>query len=74
MEKDLTEIKVHLAEIKVDLRHHIRRTEILEGDVRSWRKDILPIQKHVTIVSGVFKLLLAATVVATAVAALIPLF
>lgn len=38
MEKDIQEIKVDIAEIKVDLKYHIKRTDELE-------KMVLPIYK-----------------------------
>ena len=74
MQKELTEIKVHLAEIKVDLKHHIKRTELLEGEVREWRRDMDPVKKHVTVVSGIGKLLGILAMVAGATAAIVSLF
>lgn len=63
MNQDLTEIKVSLAEIKVDLRHHIKRTELLELEVKEWRNDMKPVQKHVTMVNGAGKLLGTASII-----------
>jgi hypothetical protein len=74
MEKELTEIKVTLAEIKVDLRHHIKRTELLENEVREWRSDIEPVQKHIGFINGLGKLLGILAVLSTAVAGTIALF
>lgn len=71
MEQHLSEIKVHLAEIKVDLKHHIKRTELLEKEVGAWRQDLKPIQRHVNVVNGVGALLLMAAAVGSAVAAYI---
>jgi hypothetical protein len=34
VQKDLEEIKIDIAEIKVDLRHHIMRTELLEKQMK----------------------------------------
>lgn len=73
VEKELTEIKVHLAEIRVDLQHHIKRTELLESEVREWRKDIEPVQKHVGFVSGLGKLIGFLSITAAGIAAIVTL-
>lgn len=64
MDKELTEIKVHLAEIKVDLRHHMKRTELLEDEVRAWREDLKPVQRHVNVVRGLGTVLMIVAAVA----------
>lgn len=43
------EIGVHIAEIKKDLKYHIKRTDLLEADVK-------PIKKHVSNVHAILKL------------------
>jgi regulator of replication initiation timing len=45
--KEISEVNVHIAEIKKDLRYHIKRTDLLELEVK-------PIKKHVVMVSGSF--------------------
>lgn len=74
MEKDITEIKVHLAEIKIDLKHHMKRTELLEDEVREWRKDIEPVQEHITVVTGIGRLLGLLAIIAGGIAAVISLY
>ena len=74
MKEELTEIKIILAKIETDIRHHIRRTDILEEDVRAWRKDLEPVQKHITVVNGVGALAVIIATVAMAVTAVIAVF
>ena len=50
MDKTLTKQEIHLQE-------HIRRTEALENHLEMIKKDIAPVQKHVNMVEGAFKLL-----------------
>jgi len=45
---EVSEVNIHIAEIKKDLRYHIKRTDLLEAEVK-------PIKKHVIMVSGVMK-------------------
>jgi archaellum component FlaC len=45
---EVSEVNIHIAEIKKDLRYHIKRTDLLEAEVK-------PIKKHVIMVSGVVK-------------------
>lgn len=63
-----------LAKIETDIRHHIKRTDLLETDVRMWRKDIEPIQKHVGFVNGLAKLSIVAAACATVVGVLVAIF
>lgn len=70
---DIEEIKVLLARIETDLRHHIKRTEMLEEEVRLWRADLKPVQDHVTFVRNFGKFITLSAVVATAIAAFIAL-
>lgn len=70
---DIEEIKILLARIETDLRHHIKRTEMLEDEVRLWRADLKPVQDHVTFIRNFGKFITVAAVVATAVAAFIAL-
>ena len=45
---EVSEVNIHIAEIKKDLRYHIKRTDLLEAEMK-------PIKKHVIMVSGVMK-------------------
>lgn len=47
---DQVDIKVHIAEIKKDLRYHIKRTDLLEADIK-------PVKKHVATVQAILKIL-----------------
>lgn len=59
----LGEINVTLSAQHVSLKEHIRRTNILE-------KKIEPIEKHVTMIQGIAKLIILASAVAAIVMAL----
>ena len=74
MKEDINEIKIMLANIETDIRHHIKRTDLLEEEVRAWRRDMEPVQKHITVVNGLGKLLLILAAVASAVAAMFASF
>jgi len=49
IQKDIGEIKVILAEQHVSLKHHIKRTDLLE-------KKLEPIDTHIKMVNGALKL------------------
>ncbi|NIO76034.1 MAG: hypothetical protein GTN69_09180 [Armatimonadetes bacterium] len=66
MKEELQEIKIILARIEVDLRHHIRRTDILEESLK-------PIQDHVTFIRNLGKFIVGLAAVAVAVAAFLAL-
>ena len=72
-EQDMEELRVMLARIETDLRHHIKRTELLEQEVRYWRQDLKPVQEHVVFVRNFGKFITVAAVVGTAIAAFIAL-
>lgn len=72
-EADMEEIRILLAKIETDLRHHIRRTELLEEEVKLWRMDMKPIQEHVIFVKQFGKFVTLAAVVAGAIAAFLAL-
>lgn len=74
MQEDINEIKIVLTKIETDLRHHIKRTDILEDEVRAWRKDFEPIQKHVGFVNGLGKLLLVVAALTTTIVGFVALF
>jgi len=67
---DIHDIKITLAKMETDLRHHIRRTDLLQDEVKHWRKDLKPIQTHVAFINGLSKLLLVLAAVAGAIAAI----
>jgi len=66
--KILTEIRTDMAVVKNDLRHHIRRTDLAEENIKLVRAelktninkiqdDFTPIKKHIAMVDGVIKFL-----------------
>jgi uncharacterized protein (UPF0335 family) len=73
LDSKLQEIAVLLARIDTDLRHHIKRTEMLEEEVKFWRKDLKPIQAHIAFVSIFSKLLLIVAAMGGAIAAFLAL-
>ena len=48
IKEELGEIRAHLAEIKVDLKHHIKRTELLEERFE-------PVEDHVKFIRQLMK-------------------
>lgn len=48
--ESISNINVHVAEIKKDLKYHIKRTDILEAELK-------PIKRHVALMQATFKLL-----------------
>lgn len=56
IQKDIYETKIDIAEIKTDLRHHIKRTELLEGEVRQNRQDLKPVREHVNFIKNLGRL------------------
>lgn len=58
----ISSIDITLAEQQVILKEHIRRTELLEGEIR-------PIKAHVSRVEGAIKLTVLIATVAAAIAA-----
>lgn len=73
MQDHLHEIKVILAKIETDLRHHVKRTELLEEDLRKQREEFTPLRKEVATINGLIKALMVLASVATAVGALLAL-
>jgi len=73
MKEDLQEIKVLLAEIKTDLRHHIKRTDMLDEEIKIFRKVLQPIREHVSFVGTLGRFVTIAAAVAMAIAAFIAL-
>ena len=71
LNKTLTKIQIDIAAIRTDLNYHIKRTDVLESEVKEWRRDIEPVQKHVTFINSLGKLLAFLAIVGTAVAAII---
>ena len=74
MEKDITEIKILLAEIKVDLKYHIKRTDLLDVELRALREDLEPVERHVAFVTGLGKFVIFIAIIATATAGVISIF
>lgn len=60
--EEIHDINITLAEQHITLKEHIRRTELLEADLR-------PIKTHVSRVEGAVKLIVIISTIAAAVAA-----
>jgi hypothetical protein len=52
-----TEMQIDIAEIRRDIAHHIKRTDLAEENLADLRADVRPIKKHVAMIEGAFKLL-----------------
>ena len=65
MQNDINEIKITLGKIETDIRHHIKRTDLLEDEIRKWRHDMEPIHKHVGFVNGLGKLSIVLAAIST---------
>lgn len=63
----ILEIKEDIAEIKADLFHHVKRTDIAEENLKILRAELKPVEKHVERVTGAIKLLSGILVVAAVV-------
>jgi len=64
VDSKLGSIDTHMAVYNEELKEHIRRTELLENEVR-------PIKVHVLQVKGAFKLLTVLSIISTVVIAVI---
>ena len=53
----ILEIKDDIAEIKVDLRYHVKRTDIAEENLKMLREELKPVDKHVEQMRGALNLL-----------------
>ena len=47
-------IQVDVAEIRRDILHHIKRTDLAEENLKMLREDLRPVEQHVERVNGVF--------------------
>ena len=63
MQEDINEIKVMLAEMQKDLKYHIKRTDLLEAQVK-------PVVEHVSFVHRLSKLVITGLGIAAAIAAI----
>lgn len=73
-QKEMLDIRVDQAEIKKDIKHHIRRTSLLEENMNYLRKEFNPIKTHIAITSAVTKGLLWVTSVVAGLAAIYKIF
>ena len=71
MKDDITQIKILLAEIKSDLKYHIKRTDLLDGELKHMRKDMEPVEAHVRFVTSLGKLLAVLVAGAAAIAGIL---
>lgn len=69
MNDKLQEIVVILARIESDLAHHIKRTELLEEEVRGWKSSMLKVTAHIALVQGLGKVLIGLAAVGATLAA-----
>ena len=60
---DIRKIEVHIGEIKVDVGHHIKRTDLLEAQMQ-------PLRDHLIMLKGVMNLVKLASLVAVIVEAI----
>lgn len=67
--KEIGELKVEQAEIKVDVKYHIKRTDIAEENIEILRKEVQPLFKFRDYVMGALKLIGLLGVLATIVMA-----
>lgn len=54
--KDLYEIKNEVKEIKIEVKHHIRRSDLLEGVVALLEKKLEPVESWVKTFGNMFKI------------------
>ena len=66
LNKTLTKIQIDIAAIRTDLNYHIKRTDILEEEVKSWRQIIL-------FIGGFGKLVALLAIIGTAAATILSL-
>ena len=60
-----------IGEIKVSLKYHIKRTNLLEESIELLRKDVKPIERYVTIINGILKLIGLSSIIIGAIASFI---
>ena len=71
LQEDVNEIKVLDAEQNAQLAQHMKRSDLLEIRVEQVQSEIKPIQTHIDMVKGAFKLVAVSATVVGMVAALI---
>lgn len=69
--QELVDIKISQVEMQQDLKHHIKRTNLLEDSVTMMREEIAPIKTHVAIVGAIAK---SAIIVIGAIASLVAIY
>lgn len=57
IQEHLASVDVTLAKQEVSLTEHVKRSTLLEENVKMLRSEFTPIQKHVIVVNGVLRLL-----------------
>jgi len=57
IEREVVEIKLILVKQEENIRHHIRRTDLAEENLKELRDQIKPIERHVQHVEGALKVL-----------------
>lgn len=56
IERDIGEIKITMAKVEENLRHHIYRTELAEENIKLLREQFEPVETHVKQVEGALKI------------------
>ena len=59
----ILEIKDDIAEIKLDLRYHVKRTDLAEENLKILRSELKPVEKHVEQMQGALNLVKIVSVV-----------
>jgi chromosome segregation ATPase len=79
--KDTQDIKIQIVEIKSDLKHHIKRTDMLEDRQDIFKKtqdriqeEIKPLRTHVAVSSALTKWILAAIAAGGSIAGIYKIF
>jgi hypothetical protein len=60
---DIVDIKLNQKENTVDIRYHIKRTDLLEESVEMLRLELRPIKAHVNGITTIIKFITAASAV-----------
>lgn len=72
--ESLAKITIDIAEIRRDLAHHIRRTDLAEEHLEMIKADLKPVQAHVLMMSGALKLVGILAVLVTLLGGILKIF
>jgi len=65
MSEDMSDIKVILGKQEENIAHHIKRTDLLEENIKLLKEEISPVKEHVHRAEGALKLIGTLGVLAT---------